>query len=201
MNLLAKNTKDIYRSESWISSPAVFAVRRTGVHPVSPDPPHGPREKMSSDHGTQVINSLYGDFCLLTNREIKRLIDNGVCQSPIEAMLGISISIVWNNFIFGKIKIVSKETDNKFELISQYVFQKYKIDWVLKSEKGKIFIECDGHDFHERTKEQAAHDRAKDRAIQLAGFPILRFTGSEIWRSPADCVVQIFNFLNSMASP
>jgi len=60
-----------------------------------------------------------------------------------------------------------------------------------------LFVECDGHDFHERTKEQAEHDRSKDRAIQAAGIPILRFTGREIWRDPVMVALEIFNFILS----
>jgi very-short-patch-repair endonuclease len=63
-------------------------------------------------------------------------------------------------------------------------------DFVLScpsiSEK-KVIIECDGHDFHERTKEQAARDRSRDRAAQEAGHMMLRYTGSEIYRDPLGC--------------
>jgi very-short-patch-repair endonuclease len=48
-------------------------------------------------------------------------------------------------------------------------------------------VECDGHDFHERTKEQAASDKARDRALQALGMRVLRFTGSEIWSDPLVC--------------
>ena len=59
----------------------------------------------------------------------------------------------------------------------------------------KVAIECDGHDFHERTKEQARHDRRRDRAFQVAGWSILRFTGSEISADPLDCAYQVASFL------
>lgn len=66
----------------------------------------------------------------------------------------------------------------------------WKADFVLScpsiTEK-KAIIECDGHDFHERTKEQAARDRARDRAAQTAGYLMLRYTGSEIYRDPLGC--------------
>lgn len=55
----------------------------------------------------------------------------------------------------------------------------------------KVIVECDGHDFHERTKEQAAKDRSRDRGAQMAGFHILRFTGSELWRDPWGCAEKI----------
>lgn len=55
----------------------------------------------------------------------------------------------------------------------------------------KLIVECDGHDFHERTKEQAAKDRSRDRDAQLADIAILRFTGSELHRDAWGCVRQV----------
>ncbi len=52
---------------------------------------------------------------------------------------------------------------------------------------GRVAVETDGHDFHERTKEQAKHDRRKDRFVQAAGLKILRFTGSEVNENPIRC--------------
>jgi|SRR5664280_3633585 len=51
----------------------------------------------------------------------------------------------------------------------------------------QVVVECDGHDFHERTKEQAAHDRKRDRLLQDLGFKVFRFTGSEIWKDVFRC--------------
>jgi hypothetical protein len=59
----------------------------------------------------------------------------------------------------------------------------------------KLIVECDGHDFHERTKQQAARDRARDRVAQLEGLPILRFTGSEIWNDPPGCADEVLAFM------
>lgn len=55
----------------------------------------------------------------------------------------------------------------------------------------KLIVECDGHDFHERTKEQAARDRSRDRAVVAAGHRILRYTGSELYRDPMKCVREV----------
>ena len=55
----------------------------------------------------------------------------------------------------------------------------------------RIAIECDGHDFHERTKEQARNDRSRDRALTLAGWTVLRFTGSEIHVDAIRCASDV----------
>ncbi len=42
-------------------------------------------------------------------------------------------------------------------------------------------IECDGHDFHEKTKEQAKKDKLRDRELVTDGYVVMRYTGSEIY--------------------
>jgi very-short-patch-repair endonuclease len=60
-----------------------------------------------------------------------------------------------------------------------------------------VAVECDGHDFHEKTKEQAARDKARDRRLVKAGIRVLRFTGSEIYKDANACAEEVFQVLNS----
>ena len=55
----------------------------------------------------------------------------------------------------------------------------------------KIIIEYDGHNFHEKTKEQAKKDKSRDRFLLNNGYYVLRFTGSEIYQNPRKCVQEI----------
>lgn len=72
---------------------------------------------------------------------------------------------------------------------------KYRVDfllWIQRGDKfGGVVVECDGHAFHERTKEQAARDKSRDRDLLSAGYPVMRFTGSEIYRDPRACAEQV----------
>lgn len=68
---------------------------------------------------------------------------------------------------------------------------KFKYDQALWR---KLVVECDGHDFHERTKEQAAKDRSRDRALITKGYTVFRFTGSELWRDPIGCADQVIDW-------
>jgi len=69
--------------------------------------------------------------------------------------------------------------------------KRYRIDFVIASPDLKLAIEIDGHDFHEKTKEQAASDRARERSIVREGYTMMRFTGSEIFRNPRACVNEV----------
>lgn len=62
------------------------------------------------------------------------------------------------------------------------------------TKREKVIVECDGHEFHERTKEQAAKDRARDRASVMGGYDVFRFTGSELWRDPMGCAEQVVDW-------
>jgi very-short-patch-repair endonuclease len=63
----------------------------------------------------------------------------------------------------------------------------------------EMFVECDGHDYHERTKAQAAKDRSRDRVLQTMGMPVFRFTGSEIFKDPLACARQVLDELDARA--
>lgn len=82
-----------------------------------------------------------------------------------------------------------------FNLTPQAEVAGCKVDFLLWFQMGRhvggVAIECDGHDFHEKTKEQAARDKDRDRRVLLAGFPVMRFTGREIFRDVPACVNQV----------
>lgn len=64
----------------------------------------------------------------------------------------------------------------------------------------KLVVECDGHDFHERTKEQAEADKSRDRTLQSVGYNVFRFTGSKLTRDPFACARECLAFLLSRAT-
>lgn len=69
---------------------------------------------------------------------------------------------------------------------------KYRVDFLVHdcNNEVRIIIECDGHDFHEKTKEQAHRDKKRDRDLQAAGYKVFRFTGSEIWKTRGRVVAE-----------
>lgn len=90
-------------------------------------------------------------------------------------------------------------------ILQQFQLPEARVDFlIMRYEKlpGKgdalhrrtVIVECDGHDFHERTKEQAQRDRSRDRAFQSQGMTIFRFTGSELWEDADDCAAQVETF-------
>ena len=104
-------------------------------------------------------------------------------RSPIEVMME-------NAFIY--VRAINYDSPN-WEMHLQWPVLGYVADFVLITPEAKFVIECDGHDFHERTKEQARHDRSRDRKMVEAGWLVMRFTGSEIWSNPFACAEQVID--------
>lgn len=77
--------------------------------------------------------------------------------------------------------------------------KRYRVDLLLEIHNGDectdYAIECDGHAFHEKTKEQARRDKARERALQAKGITVIRFTGSEIWDNPWRCAEEVVRIL------
>lgn len=92
----------------------------------------------------------------------------------------------------GKNSYGDGEETSQWDLYSNVVVGDYKLDLVLSTFYGTLAIECDGHDWHERTKQQAAYDRARDRFFLSKLLPTIRFTGSEIVHYTTKCAVEVY---------
>jgi len=62
----------------------------------------------------------------------------------------------------------------------------------------ELAIEIDGHDFHERTKEQAARDKHRDRRLAASGRLVFRFTGSEVFADANGCWVELHEAIKEL---
>lgn len=138
---------------------------------------------------------------------------NRHCESPIETLLLAAMYCHFRDCHFspqfiGKSIVgdYSEKTGNPVFISQQVNVGKYRVDFLLmdysvNEEPQKIIVECDGHDFHERTKEQAARDRARDRFMQNNGYKVLRFTGSEIYADAQSCAEEIIENLQPWRIP
>lgn len=101
------------------------------------------------------------------------------CESPIEERLALHLALA----------LVGKKLESQHRVVTSA--GTYRLDFAFEIAGKKVAIECDGHEFHERTKEQAARDKSRDRALTAEGWRVMRFTGSEIWKAPERCAAEI----------
>jgi very-short-patch-repair endonuclease len=98
----------------------------------------------------------------------------------------------------GKVEEYGIEDGDHWTLWADVTIDSYRIDFMLDAGYGELAIECDGHDFHDRTKQQAAYDRSRDRWLLARGLSTARFTGSEIVHSPERCAQEIYEISKVM---
>lgn len=93
---------------------------------------------------------------------------------------------------------------SQFAMASQVQIERFRVDYLVsvRAPGGIIkhmVVECDGHDFHERTKEQARKDRSRDRRLQELGYLVFRFTGSELYSDPIRCALSVYEWAYATA--
>lgn len=120
--------------------------------------------------------------------------DEHVSDSLEKTIGAMSCRVGDEGWAIGAMSYALPYTVGSFLLVN-YPVGKYRPDFLVLAEShGHMFrfiVEVDGHDFHERTKEQAARDKKRDRWFQSEGYSVLRFTGSEVFRDPLDCAKQV----------
>lgn len=118
------------------------------------------------------------------------------CESPIEKLMYLSLKKFFERFeYFIDEYILTIDCQEKIGTSN------YRADIVISFanvEKRVIHlyaIECDGHEFHEKTKEQVKRDRSRERYMMKEGYKVIRFSGSEIVEGASECACEVWNII------
>jgi len=112
---------------------------------------------------------------------------SGVYESPIEKMLGEALC----SLDVGTLG---------FALHVQFPVPPYRLDFAFVAKDHRLVVEVDGHEYHNRTKTQAEHDRCRDRALTLQGWRVVRFAGSEVYAAPVRCAQEVLLHLKHLSA-
>jgi very-short-patch-repair endonuclease len=119
------------------------------------------------------------------------------CQSPIEQLMFIALNEQLEKVLPYYTTDFFIKPQDKIEVNKS----KYRVDFFIatcyRDKYHGFVIECDGHDFHEKTKEQAKKDKKRDRDLVQEGYTVIRFTGSEIYKNPTICAREVINIILS----
>lgn len=131
------------------------------------------------------------------------------CESPIETAFGVAFMLrAWvGSRSAMEMPKDTKGTENipyhpdvRYVIAPQVKIDPYRVDFLawspLNKAKTSVVVECDGHDFHERTKQQAERDRSRDRELQTRGYSVFRFTGAELYRDAHKCALEVLVKIN-----
>ena len=142
------------------------------------------------------VKKMIIDSCF--NHGIGLLLELKECESPIEWKLGIAMSDYFQLMGFANGSYV---INPQYEI--ETITRTYRVDFLIAAmlENGNfsLAVECDGHDFHEKTKAQVARDKQRDRSLKLAGVDIIHFTGSEIVADAKKCASEVMRQLQAMS--
>lgn len=117
------------------------------------------------------------------------------CQSPIEQLFLIALKDLLKN-------LPTFYPDMDYVIVPQHKItigrRNFQTDFLLlindftKNIQFATAIECDGHEFHEKTKEQVRNDRSRERKFLKEGLEMIRFSGSEIYENPDNCAMEVW---------
>ena len=119
-------------------------------------------------------------------------------ESPLEAVFDLWWMVVlsWDDDCL-LIPQKPVEVNGHFYRLDFAVESSKKHQWARAHDLGlvepQIAVELDGHEFHERTKEQVAYRNHRDRDLQANGWTVIRFSGSEMNRNPEDAVRHVYD--------
>lgn len=136
-----------------------------------------------------------------------------VIESPIEeAMLyGLIISaqaeVEAVGFVVNGCKFGDHDDSADLLIIEpQAKIENYRADFLLTYQSSfpgfekerQLIVECDGHDYHDKTKQQASRDKERDREMKKLGYEVFRFTGSDIWNDVYSCAKEAVDMVTGI---
>ncbi len=116
------------------------------------------------------------------------------CESPIEQILLLMLKLfsdyLWLGYEFEVQKDIQIE-DKTYRADIYYTSESF-----MPNNPYRLVIECDGHEFHEATKEQVAKRNDRDLDLKNAGYDVLHFSGSQIYNDPYKYSKKIGMYIN-----
>lgn len=130
----------------------------------------------------------------------------GEYKTPQEALVSVLKHYLSENQVTELSRLCESPIEVKYleaiypelpQITPQYQVNGYRLDFALPDKQ--IAIELDGHEFH-KTKEQRTNDAERERHLELSGWRVIRFTGSEIYQDVNKCVNQTMKLIAKWSS-
>lgn len=128
--------------------------------------------------------------------------DYSECQSPIEEIFAVAYDLKLSLVGFPECEVLRLKPQEKIVVNNKTYYADFLLDvssdnFFVCDHDYKLVIECDGHEFHEKTKEQVEKRNNRDMDLKSAGYDVLHFSGSQIFKNPIECANKVFDYINS----
>lgn len=123
------------------------------------------------------------------------------CESPIEQMLALELANLklYDAYLFNpNMNIIGVENQSQIKCNNI----EYRVDFLIpvifyKKIYRCFIIECDGYEFHQKTKEQVKNDNIRQRNIEMSGYKVIRFSGTEIFNDSYKCALEVLDIIRT----
>jgi very-short-patch-repair endonuclease len=123
-------------------------------------------------------------------------VDPRKSQSPIESrMLNALLGCGFNTDVRAHDGLGTLWQQHSIDIGAGCVHVDFAVTRKVGLRRVRIAIEVDGHEFHQRTKEQVERDYQRGRELARVGWIVIRFTGSEVWRDAGACALEVSGIL------
>lgn len=115
------------------------------------------------------------------------------CKSPIEQILLFALCSKGLDYNF----IPTFEC--QYEIVSAKGVRYYSDIAIISTDEDDgenviVLVECDGHEFHAKTKAQVRRDNERDYNLKMSGYDVLHYSGSQIYEDPFKCAKEILDY-------
>lgn len=140
---------------------------------------------------------------LISKRIYPRIWDDETIKSPIEQIFITAFDLYCKEkenkeiYLFAQKEVIcnKKKYYLDFEFEADDYLSYLTFGNKIKNYNFKLAIECDGYEFHQKTKEQVQKDNEREYDLKMAGYEVLRFSGTQIFKDPLKCAKDTYNYI------
>lgn len=123
------------------------------------------------------------------------------CESPIEQKMSLALhKELINTDVASLVDVIDVERQAEIKCKEKTFRADFLIPVVYWNQKEEWFVvECDGYEFHQKTKEQVERDNIRTRILQREGYTVIRFSGTEVYKKPYQCAREVRKMIQAPA--
>lgn len=146
---------------------------------------------------TELIYEAFGEIDKsFKKKDLSELIENPLflndIESPLRETIILRLIALFYETWFARTFVSIQSPLNNFKVKTKFIRPDIYIWNALYVEN--IIVECDGFKYH-KGKDSFINDRIRDRELLKKNFKVMRFSGSEIYKYPFECAIELINYV------